>query len=121
MSDKTKNIIAWILSIILAFAFVAAGIAKLAGDEMQVANFERWGYPDWSIYPVAIIEILMAISLLIPRYRILGTTLVFIWAIGAIATHLQVSPPEYPPIGTDLAFVVIAIFIRRLSKERAKD
>lgn len=117
MSDKTKNIIAWILSVILAFAFIAAGFSKLVGDEIQVANFERWGYPDWSIYPVAIIEILIAIAIIVPRYRTMGTTLVFVWAVGAIATHLQVSPPEYPPIGTDLAFVVIAVVIRRFSRK----
>lgn len=115
MSAKTKNIIAWILSIMLGLAFLGAGISKLAGQEVQVANFERWGYPDWSIYPVAIIEILIALALVIPRFRTLATTLVFIWAIGAIATHLQVSPPEYAPIGTDLAFVVMAFFIRKLS------
>ncbi len=49
MTDKTKNIIVWILAGLLAFAFIGAGITKLLGVEMQIKNLESWGYPlsDW--------------------------------------------------------------------------
>ena len=57
MTSKTKNIIAWILTGLLAFAFVGSGITKLLGVEMQIKNLESWGYPLWFRFPIGLTEI----------------------------------------------------------------
>ena len=43
MKTQKKNIIAWILAGLLAFAFAGAGVTKLLGVEMQIKNLESWG------------------------------------------------------------------------------
>ena len=52
MTTKTKNIIAWILTGLLALAFAGSGITKLLGVEMQIKNLESWGYPLWLRFPL---------------------------------------------------------------------
>ena len=89
MSAKTKNIITWILAVILAFAFIGAGFTKLLGVDTQIKNFESWGYPLWLRFPVGLIEIALAIGLVIPRYRKITIYGIFIWTIVAVITHLQ--------------------------------
>ena len=69
MTAKTKNTITWVLAGLLAFAFLGSGMTKLLGVEMQIKNFESWGYPLWMRFPVGISEIIFAIGLLLPSYR----------------------------------------------------
>ena len=89
MTTKSKNIIAWILTGLLAFAFTASGITKLLGVEMQIKNLESWGYPLWFRCPIGLTEIALAIALLIPRFRRITIYRTFIWTIVAVITHLQ--------------------------------
>ena len=69
MTTKTKNSIAWVLTVLLAFAFAGSGITKLLGVEMQIKNLESWGYPLWFRFPIGLTEIVIAIALLISRFR----------------------------------------------------
>src|ERR1700759_1657842 len=89
MTTKTKNIISWILAGLLSLAFIGVGITKLLGADMQIKNFESWGYPQWLRFPVGLIEIVLAIGLLIPEYRKKTVYGVFIWTLVAVITHLQ--------------------------------
>jgi uncharacterized membrane protein YphA (DoxX/SURF4 family) len=54
MTTKAKNIITWILAVILALAFFGAGISKLLGVESQIKNFQSWGYPLWLRFPIGL-------------------------------------------------------------------
>lgn len=89
MTTKTKNIIAWILAGLLAFAFAGSGIAKIMGTEMQIKNVESWGYPLWTRFPIGLSELLLAIALLFPKYRKLTVFAIFGWTLVAVITHLQ--------------------------------
>jgi uncharacterized membrane protein YphA (DoxX/SURF4 family) len=113
MTTKTKNIIAWILAGILAFAFIGAGFTKFLGIDTQIKNFESWGYPLWFRFPVGLIEIALAIGLLIPRFRRITTYGVFIWTIVAVFTHLQAGQANM--IGGPIFFSVFAAAILFLS------
>ncbi|HET7002419.1 MAG TPA: DoxX family protein [Puia sp.] len=115
MSPKTKNIIIWILSGILALAYLGAGLSKIFGAEMQVKNFESWGYPLWLRFPVGLIEIIFAIGLLITIYRKTIVYGIFIWTIIAIITHLQAGQANM--IGGPIIFGLLASAILLLSRE----
>jgi uncharacterized membrane protein YphA (DoxX/SURF4 family) len=116
MTTKTKNIITWILSGILALAFFGSGITKLLGAEMQIKNFESWGYPLWLRFPIGLIEIIFAIALVIPGYRKIIIYGIFIWTIVAIVTHLYAGQANM--IGAPIFFSVIAAIILYLSRAR---
>ncbi|MET4076516.1 DoxX family protein [Hymenobacter sp. UYCo722] len=89
MSVKTKKILSWVLSGLLALGFIGAGGSKLAGAADQLHNLESWGYPLWFRFPIGLVEIGLGIALLVPAYRTLALYGVFIWAVTAAITHLQ--------------------------------
>jgi uncharacterized membrane protein len=116
MSPKTKNIISWILAGILALAYFGSGISKLLGAEIQIKNFESWGYPLWLRFPIGLIEIAFAIGLLIPGYRKKTIYGIFIWTVIAVITHLQAGQANM--IGGPIVFSLLAAPILFLSKEK---
>jgi uncharacterized membrane protein YphA (DoxX/SURF4 family) len=117
MSPKTKNIITWIVSGLLALAFLGSGLSKIFGAESQIKNFQSWGYPLWLRFPIGLIEVIFAIGLLIPTYRKNIVYGVFVWVIVAIFTHLQAGQASM--IGGAIIFGLLAGAILLLSREKA--
>jgi hypothetical protein len=118
MALKSKEIISWILAGILALAYTGAGSSKLIGAEAQIKNLQSWGYPLWSLYPIGIIEIGLAIGILIPGLRKITIYGIFIWTIAAVVTHLQAGQAGY--IGAPILFGVVAAVILLLSGNKSK-
>jgi len=116
MTTKTKNIIAWVFTGLLAFAFAGSGTTKLIGVEMQIKNLESWGYPLWFRFPIGLSEIAFAISLMIPKFRKITIYGVFVWTLVAVITHLQAGQANM--IVPSLLFSVIAGIIILLTKEK---
>jgi uncharacterized membrane protein YphA (DoxX/SURF4 family) len=116
MSPKTKNIITWILAVILALAYFGSGITKLIGAEMQIKNFESWNYPTWLRFPIGLIEIVFGITILIPGYRKTTIYGIFIWTIVAVITHLQAG--QVNMVGGPIFFSVLAAAILLLSGKK---
>lgn len=88
------RVLVWVLSIGLAFIFLAAGVPKLAGTEGHIRHFAAWGYPDWFRLVVGTIETVSAISLLIPRVAWLGAVGLMMIMAGATYTHVIRVPAE---------------------------
>lgn len=80
--------ITWVLSILLALAFLGAGAAKLSTQPMMVAEFTLFGLPQWFMYLTGIIEVASAILLLIPRVAGAGAGLLACVMVGALFAHL---------------------------------
>jgi uncharacterized membrane protein YphA (DoxX/SURF4 family) len=118
MTTKTKNVIAWVLSGLLALGFIMSGATKLLGVEMQIKNLESWGYPLWFRFPIGLVEIVFAIALLIPGFRKITIYGIFIWTIAAVITHLQAGQANM--IGGAILFSVIAGVILSLIKTANK-
>jgi len=116
MTAKTRNIIVWILAGLLAFAFMGAGITKLLGAEMQIKNLESWGYPLWFRFPIGLSEVVLAVALLIPKYRKLTICAIFIWTLVAVTTHLQAG--QVSMIGAPILFGVIAGVIFLMTRKK---
>lgn len=84
-----SRIVSWILSILLAFVFVAVGTSKLLGRPSMhwAQRFQRWGYPAGSSYVIGILEIIAGIAILIPRWRKIAAAAFMIIMVGAVSTH----------------------------------
>ena len=80
--------IVWGLRILLALAFGAAGIAKLAGVAQMVQVFDAIGVGQWFRYLTGAVEIIGSVLLLIPAMGFFGGILLAATMVGAIATHL---------------------------------
>jgi len=111
--SRAVTIIAWILQILAAAAFLSAGTPKLMGNPMMVQMFDAIGVGQWFRYVTGGIEVGSAILLLLPGRAIFGAILLICTMIGAILTHVFVlhSPPT-GPVGL-LILVAIIAWLRR--------
>jgi len=84
-----SRMVSWILSIFLAFVFVAIGTSKLVGPSSVhwTQRFQRWGYPTGSYFVIGILEIVAGIAILIPRWRRIAAATLMIIMAGALCTH----------------------------------
>lgn len=107
--SKGKNIAVWIISVLLALAFLASGVPKLLGVPQTVEGFHRWGYPDWFRIVTGLVETGSALLLLIPRTAFVGASLLVATMIGAAYTHLTHN--EAPFVVGPLVLLVLAAIV----------
>lgn len=104
-----RTIFLWVYTVLLFFAFIGAGAAKLAGQAVMVEQFHSFGYPLWFMYLTGAIEFACAIVVLIPRYAHVGAGILACVMAGAIVSHLthgQASMVVPPALLLILALVV---------------
>ena len=89
-TGKGKNILLWVLQILVAGMFLFAGSLKLAGAAPMVALFTTIGVGQWFRYVTGGIEVVSASLLLIPGLAAFGAVLLICTMIGAVLTHLVV-------------------------------
>jgi uncharacterized membrane protein YphA (DoxX/SURF4 family) len=103
----------WILQIVVAAAFLAAGGAKLAGAPFMVQLFAQIGLGQWFRVVTGIVEIVGAVALLYPRLASvggvwLGATMFF----GAL-THILVLHTNPAPAVTLGLLNALIVYLRR--------
>jgi len=120
--SPTRNIIAWILQILLALAFIASGGNKLLHLADTVKGFGSMGFPGWFAYLIAGAEVLGGIGLLVPRFTRLAAMGLIIIMIGAAYTHATkipggLLPNGFPALGL-LVLLVVVLLLRRPAPAR---
>jgi putative oxidoreductase len=107
--SKGKNIALWVVQVLLACAFIAAGEPKLAGAPMMVQVFDTIGAGQWFRYVTGGLEVGSAILLLIPGLAGIASVLLACVMVGAILTHLTVlhSAPTGPVVLLVLTAIVL--------------
>jgi putative oxidoreductase len=109
----TRRIGAWTVQGIVAAAFLAAGVAKLAGAPFMVDIFEQIGVGQWFRVVTGAVEVIGAVALLVPGLASVGALWLGGTMVGAVATHLFVlhtSPAPAIVLGLLNALVV---YLRR--------
>lgn len=86
--SKVLNLTIWGVQILAAFAFLAAGGAKLSGAPAMVEMFDKIGFGQWFRYLTGSLEVIGAVLLLVPRTAAIGGWLLATVMVGAIGTHL---------------------------------
>jgi hypothetical protein len=90
MSSKTKNIIAWSLTILIsAFMLFGSASGKFLGGEAIQPMFDKYGLGGNMRYYIGALEVFCTIVFLIPRTGVIGTLLLAAYMGGAIVTHLE--------------------------------
>ena len=92
MTDKTRNIITWIVSGLLGVGFVLAGAAKFLQAEAAAESFRHFGLPTGLVPLIGICEIAGGIGVMVPRlagFAALGLLLIM---LGAVYSHLTHDP-----------------------------
>src|SRR5438105_1195771 len=82
-SARARSVAFWVLKIVLALMFLAAGTFKLIGAPMMVAEFGRVGLGQWFRIFTGACEIAGALLLLWPASTGFGAVLLTCVCIGA--------------------------------------
>src|SRR5712664_3293409 len=99
-SGKGRRITLWILSGLVALAFIGAGGAKLGGAAAMVELFAKVGFGQWFRYFTGLLEVAAGIGLLISRYAFYAAALLAMVMAGAFIAHVTVlgSSPAAPVV-----------------------
>jgi putative oxidoreductase len=111
--SKMVNIVAWVLQILVAFAFLAAGSAKLAGAPPTVDVFAKIGIGQWFRYLTGTLEVLSAFGLLIPRATFFAALTLCAIMICAIIAHLAIIGGNPAPAIVLLVLSGTIVYLRR--------
>jgi hypothetical protein len=98
MTQKTRNIIGWTLTGLLAFVFISSAFMKLTGSEEVVKGAASMGLTAGAMQLIGIIEISSILLFVFPRTGLLGTLLLAAYLGGAIVTHLEHGQPFIVPV-----------------------
>lgn len=78
----------WTITAVLAMVFVMSGYVKLVGMDPMPANYAKWGYPQWFLYVVGMIELSGGLVLLVRKITSLAALALGGVMVGAFMTHL---------------------------------
>lgn len=88
MSQKTRKIVGWVLTGLLALVFIMSAFMKLTQDEAAVEQAAAFGIDAATYRIIGIIEVVSLVLFIIPRMGVIGTLLLAAYLGGAIVTHL---------------------------------
>ena len=117
--NRSRSILLGVLTLVVAFWELGAGLAKLLGSAGQIADFARWDYPPWFVYATGLLEVIAAALLLAsfvaPRLALIGASLVVVTMCGAVYTRVTHAETGGKLIGTVvlLALAALVLWARR--------
>ena len=82
------RIFTWVLCVLIAIAFLSASFFKFTTNPMEVQAFNLFGLPIWFMYVIAVVEVVSAVGVLIPRYASIAAALAACNMLGALTMHL---------------------------------
>jgi putative oxidoreductase len=117
--SSTRNIVAWVLCVLAAAEFLFAGGLKLISAKIEVDLFAAIGWGQWFRYFTAVLEVLGAVGLLIPRRSRRAALLLSLVMLGAITFHLTAlrHTPGMNNPATAIVTLVVLLAIARLRRE----
>lgn len=114
LQKKYLIVTLWVVQIIVAAAFIAAGGAKLAGVPMMVGIFNQIGLGQWFRIFTGIVEITGALALITPKFSGFGALLLAVTMSFGVLTHLlKIGGNPAPAIILLLITASIAYFHRK--------
>lgn len=112
------NVAIWVLQVLLALAFLAAGLMKVSQPRQRLATSMGWveDFSDPTVRAIGALELLGALGLLLPALTGVATVLVPLAAVGlavlmvaAAITHRRRG--ELPLIGINAVLLVLAVVV----------
>lgn len=108
----------WILQVLLAVAFVGAGLMKLTQPKAKIAERMAWAndFSDTQVKFIGLVELLGAVGLILPAITRILPILTPLAAVGLVLTMIgaalvHVRRGEIPMIVPNLVLLVLAAIV----------
>lgn len=108
MTKKTRNIIGWVLTALLAVVFIPGAFMKISGADQVVKGAASMGVALSTMKMLGVVEIICFLLFVIPRTGVLGSMLLAAYLGGAIATHLEHAMPVTMPVIIEAVLFITA-------------
>jgi putative oxidoreductase len=108
-----RHLGAWALQGIVAAAFLAAGVSKLAAAPFMVQLFAQIGIGQWFRVVTGVVEIVGAFALVYPRLASIGGLWLGFTMACAVATHLLVLHTSPVPAIVLGSLNAVIVYLRR--------
>jgi hypothetical protein len=109
MTQKSKTIWYWIITILLSFCLFSGGLAQALQVKGVVEGFKPLGYPTYFISIIGIWKVLGIIAILVPGFKLLKEWAyagLFFTMTGAVISHIAANDIHAQIV----APIVLAIF-----------
>jgi putative oxidoreductase len=103
----------WILQIVAALGFLGAAVRKLTGADEVVSTFHGLGWPDWTRFALAGLELLGSVALVVPKLVGLAAAAFVALTTGAIVAQLLTGASVMSPLVLLLISAIVAWAWRR--------
>jgi uncharacterized membrane protein YphA (DoxX/SURF4 family) len=117
---KRGMYVVWTLSLLLGLMFVLTGAMKLINADRMAIQFSVWGYQDWFVYVIGVVELICGGLLMVPGAAIFAGSLLSADMIGAVITLIV----HHDSVGATAPLVILillAIIMRmRLLRKQLK-
>ena len=110
---RTTTIVLWVLQVLAAAAFLAAGSFKLIAAPQMVEIFQHIGIGQWFRIVTGVVEVVGGIALLIPAVAAFGGLLLATTMVFATLTHLFVIGGNPLPAIVLFAITATIAWLRR--------
>jgi uncharacterized membrane protein YphA (DoxX/SURF4 family) len=112
------NVVVWVLQVLLALGFLAAGAMKVSQPRQRLATNMGWveDYSDTGVKIIGALELLAGIGLILPAVTGLATVLVPLAAVGlavlmvAAAIHHR-RKGELQEVGMNAVLFLLAVVV----------
>src|SRR6187397_1579361 len=98
MSTPTKPVL-WVgrvLSALPVLMLTFSAVMKFSRSPQVMEGFVgKFGYPEGTLLPIGVVELICALLYAVPRTSVLGAILLTGYMGGATATHVRVSDPWF--------------------------
>ena len=119
-AGKNRNLLSWIVAILLAVIFLSEGAAKFPESRMWLRLFDQIGFGQWFRYFTGVVEIAGALLLVVPATRFVGVALLACTMCGALLVHALIMGIGPPTAGVVmLLLLLVAIGVDSFKKRRA--
>ena len=108
-----NTIVFWVLRVLVAAVFLAAGIMKLVGAPMLVAEFDLVGLGQWFRIVTGILEIGGGILVLVPARSALGAAVLLLVDVGAFIAQVSVIHMDWVHTVVIGALLAVLIYLQR--------
>ena len=110
MNTKSKQIIYWVLTGLVAFIFLGSAASKFTANEEALKMAANFGLDAKTNTLIGIVEVASLLLFVIPRTGIIGTLLLSAYIGGAIATHLEHGVSIVAPCIIQSLMLIVAFY-----------
>lgn len=97
MESKSKRVLYWSATILVAFILVSSGLFKIFGGAATAEIAKGLG-GEGNVIILGVLEVFIAILWVLPRTGVAGTLLAVAYIGGAIAVHFVSGQPVLVPV-----------------------